>query len=306
MKKAIISAALMATTALASAQVTVYGRINATVDNTKTGVTTVNSIVNDTSRIGFRVSEDLGSGLAARAVIETSINSNDPAAGSDTQLGNRQSTVGLSSKLGSVDVGRQLHSVFTTVAAGDSFGALYGSIAGDVHNLRGNRLGNAVFVRFTAVPGVQVGVDRTHTATGAEATVYSASTTVAGVTVGASRFDQGAEKSTVASASMGLGNSTVFYSFSDNKNVRTTRHGHTVHSTARGHLLGFSHKLGAVTVKGSWGRNSTIDSSVRAYNFGAEYAFSKRTNLLISYRNVDGPESAYDVRQIGLGITHLF
>lgn len=293
MKKAIISAALMATTALASAQVTVYGRINATVDNTKTGATTVNSIVNDTSRIGFRVSEDLGSGLAARAVIETSINSNDPAAGSDTQLGNRQSTVGLSSKLGSVDVGRQLHSVFTTVAAGDSFGALYGSIAGDVHNLRGNRLGNAVFVRFTAVPGVQVGVDRTHTATGAEATVYSASTTVAGVTVGASRFDQGAEKSTVASASMGFGNSKVFYSFSDNSGA----------TNSKGHLVGVSQKLGAVTAKAGYGRT---DRDVRAYNVGAEYAFSKRTDLLVSYRNVDAVGANADVKQIGVGITHRF
>ena len=293
MKKAIISAALMATAVLASAQVTVYGRLNATVDNTKTGATTVNSIVNDTSRIGFRVTEDLGKGLSARAVIETAINSNDPAAGGDTQLGNRQSTVGLASKLGSVDIGRNLHGVFTTLADGDAFGAAYGSLAGDVHNLRGLRMGNAVFARFTALPGVGVGVDRTHTATGAEATVYSATAKIAGVAVGVARFDQGREKSTVASAALSRGNTGVYYSYSDNEGA----------TASKGHLVGVSQKLGAVTAKAGYGRT---DRDVRAYNVGAEYAFSKRTDLLVSYRNVDAAGANNDVKQVGVGITHRF
>lgn len=293
MKKAIISAALMATAALASAQVTVYGRLNATVDSTKTGATTVNSMINDTSRIGFRITEDLGHGLSARAVLETSVASTDPAVGTDTQLGNRQSTVGLASRLGSVDLGRNVHGVFSTLADGDSFGALYGSIAGDVHNLRGLRLGNAVFARFSPVKGVGVGVDRTHTATGAEATVYSATATVAGIAVGAARFEQGNERSTVASAGLRRGNTGVFYSYSDNSGA----------SVSKGHLVGVSQKLGAVTAKASYGRT---DRDVNAYNVGAEYAFSKRTDLLVSYRNVDAAGTTADVRQVGVGITHRF
>lgn len=293
MKKAIISAALMATTALASAQVTVYGRLNATVDSTKTGATTVNSMINDASRIGFRVTEDLGNGLSARAVIETSVNSNDPTAGADTQLGNRHSTVGLVGKLGSVDVGRQLHSTFTTLADGDAFGAFYGSVAGDVHNLRGNRLGNAVFVRATPLPGVGVGVERTHTATGTETTVYSATAQVAKVTVRAARFDQGIEKSTVASAGLTMGQTNLFYSFSDNTGA----------ASSKGHLVGVSHKLGAVTAKASVGRTNT---DVQAYNVGAEYALSKRTELLVSYRNVDKVGTTTDIKQVGVGINHRF
>ena len=293
MKKAIISAVLMATTALASAQVTVYGRINATVDSTKTGANTVNSIVNDASRIGFRVTEDLGSGLSARAVIETSVNSNDPTAGSDTQLGNRHSTVGLANRAGSVDLGRQLHGLFSTVAAGDAFGAAYGTLTSDVHNMRGNRLGNAVFVRFTALPGVSAGVDRTHTATGAEATVYSAQATVAGVAVGVARFDQGAEKSTVASAAVTQGATGVFYSYSDNQGT----------AGRKGHLVSVSHRVGVVTAKAGYGRTNT---DVQAYNVGAEYALSKRTDLLVSYRNVDAAGASNDVKQVGVGITHRF
>lgn len=293
MKKAIISAALMATAALASAQVTVYGRLNATVDSTKTNTATVNSMINDASRIGFRVSEDLGHGLSARAVVETAIASHDPTTGGDTQLGNRQSTVGLAAKAGSLDLGRHLHGVFTTLADGDAFGAGYGSLAGDVHNLRGLRMSNAVFARFTALPGVAVGMDRTHTAAGTEATVYSVSGKIAGVAVAAARFDQGAEKSTVASAAVTRGNTGVFYSYSDNEGA----------VNSQGHLVGVSQKLGAVTAKAGYGRTN---SEVRAYNVGAEYAFSKRTDLLVSYRNVDAAGANADVKQVGVGITHRF
>lgn len=293
MKKIFVTAALLAITAAASAQTTVYGRINATVDNTKTGSVRSNSIVNDISHIGFSVKEDLGNGLAARAVIETAVGSQDPVNSAATQLGDRQSTVGLTHKLGSLDIGRNVHGVFTTLADGDSFNALYGSIAGDVHNLRGLRLSNAVFARTTVIPGFAVGVDRTHTATGNEATVYSVTGKVAGVNVGVANFEQGAEKSIVASASMKLGNTGVFYSFSDNSGV----------TNSKGNLLGASQKIGAFTVKASYGKT---DTNVKAYNAGVEYALSKRTDMLVSYRNVDQVSSANDVKQIGVGITHRF
>lgn len=293
MKKLIVTAALLATTGMAVAQTTVYGRINATVDNTQTGSARVDSIVNDISHIGFRVQEDLGRGLSARAVIETAVGSQDPVNSAATQLGDRQSTLGVSGRLGSVDVGRNVHGIFTTLADGDSFGALYGSIAGDVHNLRGLRLSNGVFARATVIPGFAVGVDRTHTATGNEATVYSVSGKVAGVSVGMANFEQGAEKSTVASAGMKFGHTGVFYSYSDNAGA----------AVSKGHLIGASQRMGAVTVKAGYGRT---DTDVKAYNVGAEYALSKRTDLLVSYRNVDRAGSTQDVQQVGVGITHRF
>ena len=293
MKKIIITAALLATTALASAQTTVYGRMNATVDNTKTGDTTVNSIVNDISHIGFSVKEDLGGGLSARAVIETSIGSQDPVTSPATQLGDRQSTVGLAAKFGSVDVGRNVHGVFTTLGAGDSFGALYGSVAGDVHNLRGLRLSNGVFARVTALPGVSLGADRTYTATGQEATVYSAGTKIGIANLGIAQFEQGTEKSTVASANAKFGNTGVFYSYSDNKGV----------DAYKGNLVGVSQKMGAYTLKAGYGKTN---NNVEAYNVGAEYALSKRTDLLVSYRNVDKAGTTADIKQVGVGVTHRF
>lgn len=293
MKKIVIAAALAVATMSAMAQATVYGRMNATVDSTKTGAVRADSIVNDISHIGFRVQEDLGGGLRARAVIETSIASQDPTTGGNTQLGNRQSTVGLASKAGSVDVGRNVHGVFTTLASGDSFSALYGSIAGDVHNLRGLRLSNGVFAQVTALPGVTLGADRTYTATGQEATVYSAGTKFGIANVGVAQFEQGAEKSVVASANAKFGATTVFYSYSDNKGA----------SVYQGNLVGASQKIGAYTLKAGYGKTN---NNVEAYNVGAEYALSRRTDLLISYRNVDNAGTSADVKQVGVGVTHRF
>lgn len=293
MKKILVTAALLATCALASAQTTVYGRMNATVDSTKTGAARVDSVVNDISHIGVSVKEDLGGGLSARAVIETGINSQDPTGGADTQLGNRQSTVGLASKLGSVDVGRNVHSVFTTLRGSDAFSSLYGTINGDIHNLRGLRLSNGVFTSVTVVPGVTLGAERTYTATGNEASIYSAGTKLGPVNATVVRYEQGNEKSTVLGTSAQFGSTGVFYSYSDNQGV----------AASKGNLVGVKQKFGVYTVKASYGKTNT---DVTAYNVGAEYALSNRTDLLVSYRNVDRVGTATDVKQVGVGVTHRF
>jgi predicted porin len=291
MKKIVIAAILAAASLGAMAQATVYGKLNATVDNTKTGSTAgVGSIVNDSSRIGVSVKETLGNGLSARVVVETAVNSQNPTTGSATQLGDRQSTVGLVHRLGSVDIGRNTHGLFNTVGAADAFDTSYGSVAGDIHNLRGLRLGNGVFATVTAVPGVKLGVDRTNTATGTEAAVYSASAAVGPINTGVAYFEQGAEKSTVIGAGTKLGSTGLFYSYSDNKGA----------VASKGHLVGATRSFGAYTAKVSYGETNT---DVKAYNVGVDYALSKRTVAGVAYRKVD---AATDVRQVGVGITHSF
>ena len=110
MKKIAIATLLAATTLVATAQVSVYGKISEFADNTKTGTVKVNSLVNDSSRFGIKAEEKLGHGLSARVVVETSVVADDPKVGAATQLGDRQSTIGLTSKFGTVDLGRKEHS----------------------------------------------------------------------------------------------------------------------------------------------------------------------------------------------------
>ncbi len=144
MKKVLIALTL-AVAGVASAQVGIYGRVGTYLDNTKTGASTVQGMANDLSHFGIRATENLGGGLTARATYETGIQANSPDTGTDTRLGDRQSTVGIAHKMGSVDLGRNVHTHFLAISDNDPFGTLIGSSAADVHNLRGLRLSNAAF-----------------------------------------------------------------------------------------------------------------------------------------------------------------
>lgn len=294
MKKIAIATLLVASTMVATAQVKISGKISEFVDNTKLGTASKNSMVTDpTSNITLSANENIGGGLSARVVLDTSLKANDPITGADTKLGDRQSTIGLAGNLGSIDMGRNLHSHFLAITNNDAFGTLYGSIAGDVHNLRGLRISNGTFIALTPIKGVTATYDRTQNGVGTEASSYSASASIMGVNAVIAQYSQGAEKSTVYGASVKLGGTQVFYTHSDDKGAGA----HT------GDLIGASQAFGAVTAKASYGKTNT---NVKAYAMGADYNFSKRTAIGVNYRNVNYAGSTSDVEQVGVGITHRF
>jgi predicted porin len=294
MKKIALATLLAATTLVATAQVSVSGKVSTFVDNTKVGAVSATSLATDpTSNITFSATENIGGGLKARVVLDTSLAANDPTGGADTKLGNRQSTIGLANSLGSVDLGRNLHSHFLAITNNDAFGTLYGSVAGDVHNLRGLRLSNGTFFALTPIKGVTATYDRTQTGAGTEATSYSASAKLLGVNAVVAQYTQGAEKSTVYGASAKLGGTQVFYTHSNNEGIVATK----------GDLIGASQAFGRVTAKASYGKTNT---DVKAYALGADYNFSKRTLVGVNYRNVDVAGTAQDVKQVGVGVTHRF
>jgi predicted porin len=294
MKKIAIATVLVASSFAASAQVTVGGKISQWTDSTSTGGTRVTAMPMDpTSNIAISASEDLGKGLRARVAVETSLSGNT-ITGTGTQLGDRQSTVGLVNKLGSVDFGRNVHSQFLAVTSNDPFGTLYGSVAGDVHNLRGLRFSNGTFVSVSPIPGMTATYDRSNNAPGqADQTAASVSGRLAFVNATAAVYESGSEKSTVVGANTKFGNTTVSYVHSDNQSL-------VAGETKKGDLIGVAHKMGAYTAKASYGRTNT---EVKAYNIGVDYAFSKRTEVGVAYRNVD---STTDVKQMGIGLTHRF
>ena len=294
MKKIALATLLAATTLVATAQVSIFGKISEFADNTKTGATSKTTLVTDpTSNFTFSANENIGGGLKARVVLDTSLAANDPTGGSATKLGDRQSTVGLAGKVGSIDLGRNLHSHFLAVTNNDAFSTLYGSIAGDVHNLRGLRMSNGTFFALTPIKGVTATYDRTNNGVGTEATSYSASATVMGINAVVAQYSQGTEKSTVYGGSAKLGGTQVFYTHSDDKGV----------GAHKGDLIGAIQAFGPVTAKASFGKTNT---NVKAYAMGADYNFSKRTALGVNYRSVDLTGTAHDVKQVGVGVTHRF
>ena len=295
--KKVLLALTLAVAGVASAQVGIYGRVGTYLDNTKTGTSTVQSMANDLSHFGIRATEDLGGGLKARVTYETYVQANSPDTGTATQFGDRQSTVGIAHKMGSVDLGRSVHTHFLAISDNDPFGTLIGSSAADVHNLRGLRLSNAAFTSVN-FGNVTANYDRSTGAVGTAADPYAASlvAAVGPAVLTYARYEAGAETSDVLAARAKFGATTVFGIASDNKGVTA--------NTNRGQLIGASHNLGGpVTVKASYGR---IENGIKSYNVGAEYAFSKKTYAQVLYRNVEGTTTAGDIRQVAGGLVVQF
>lgn len=297
MKKFAI-AALVAASMAASAQVSLSGKVSQWVDSTNTGGTKVTGMPLDpTSNFAITATEQLGNGLSVRGVVETSLKGNTVDGTNNTQLGDRQSTIGLANKMGSIDLGRNVHSQFLAVATNDPFNTLYGSIAGDIHNLRGLRFSNGTFVSVNVAPGVVATWDRSNNAPGqADQTAGSVTGSFAGVTATAASYTSGDEKTTVVAGNTKLGNTTVSLIHSDSKSA-------TVGETKKGDQIGLAQKMGAITAKASYGRTNT---EVKAYNVGMDYALSKRTEVGVAYRNVNLAGTTQDIKQYGVGLTHRF
>lgn len=123
MKKSLVALAALAVVGVASAQssVTLFGVLDAGVSyaDSKTSFANGSTVKQsqwsqsssgyNSSRLGFRGTEDLGGGLAASFWLEAGLNNDTGAAGSSTtagQLFNRRSTVSLSGNFGEVRIGR--------------------------------------------------------------------------------------------------------------------------------------------------------------------------------------------------------
>jgi predicted porin len=97
-------AAVCATGAFAQSSVTVYGRLNVTVESSKYGdASRVGEVNDNSSRIGFKGTEDLGGGLKASFVLEHGFDATTGQAKST--FWGRQSEVNLSGGFGTVRLG---------------------------------------------------------------------------------------------------------------------------------------------------------------------------------------------------------
>ncbi|MDM0075889.1 porin [Variovorax sp. J2P1-59] len=147
MKKSLVALAALAVAGVASAQssVTLFGVVDAAVSgySNKTedvfgnSVTTKRTALSNSgynsSRLGFRGTEDLGGGLAASFWLEAGINNDDGTGQTITGLGptatggggltfNRRATVSLSGAFGEVRLGRDYTPTFWNDTVFDPFG----------------------------------------------------------------------------------------------------------------------------------------------------------------------------------------
>jgi predicted porin len=94
---------LGASAALAQSDITIYGRLNTSVERQNDAGIKTTSMVNNSSRIGFRGTEDLGGGLKALFVLEHGFAS-DTGVAASTCWG-REATVGLQGSFGTLRLG---------------------------------------------------------------------------------------------------------------------------------------------------------------------------------------------------------
>lgn len=127
-------AAVAASGAFAQSSVTVYGRLNVTVESIKVGdADRIGEVNNNSSRIGFKGTEDLGGGLKAGFQIEHGF---DPTTGTAAAtFWGRQAEVNLSGNFGTVRLGTFTPDSYYATSdyigmhnheTGDSSDALYG------------------------------------------------------------------------------------------------------------------------------------------------------------------------------------
>jgi predicted porin len=301
MKKLTLAALMAVTTTVSMAQVEISGKIGTYYESSeKAGVNTTSLQQEGTNNIAFKAKEDLGGGLSARVVVETKLFSNDPKS-ANTQLGDRQSTVGLANKMGSIDMGRNNHSAFNTLRFTDSFGALYGTIADDVHNFRANRFSNGVFLKATPYNGIGLSYDRVQaSASGPEGLSYGATAELGALKLDVSRWELGQDTSNV------LG---VVATISGYRLNFLTSEDTTSNVTTKGTSVGMSKQLGSspYTMMTSYGKKTGVASSeLTAYNVGMDYAFSKRTSGQVIYRKTDAVTAALDSRMVAVGLIHKF
>jgi predicted porin len=132
MKKSLIALAVLAAAGTASAQssVTLFGIVDATINHSKTSGGQKRTILDDSgynsSRLGFRGTEDLGGGMSASFWLEGGL-SNDDGAGKTLSGGTgfgfeRRSTVSLAGNWGEVRLGRDYTATFYNDSVFDPFG----------------------------------------------------------------------------------------------------------------------------------------------------------------------------------------
>ena len=131
MKKTLVAlAALVSASAFAQSSVTLYGVVDASIENVK-GAKSVTRVTSDnlaSSRLGFRGVEDLGGGLKGKFTLETAVNVDTGAnGGGATRFFDRAAWLGLETGYGELRLGRQDSSI--GVIAGNS--AILGTQAYD-------------------------------------------------------------------------------------------------------------------------------------------------------------------------------
>ena len=343
MKKTLVALAAISAVTAAMADVTIYGTIEQTyksASQTTDGVldsksTSIGEYQMGTSLIGFKGSEDMGSGMKASFLYEMGINAQTSA----TAPLNRQAYVGLSGDFGALRIGKQYSSSFNNLVSADpggatgAPGALYLAVnvsnngsesplrqdsaiqydlptiasglkvtltkvaAGHDTSDGGSKVGDSQGFAINYASG-SLNVGYTSDSTKSQDIMFGTSTTVVTAVDGTST------KQNTLSAGYDLGMAKVTYS-----DAKVMNNGEGIKAS----MFALSAPVGAATVFVSSSTGKIVltsdETKLKGMQYGFNYPMSKRTVAYYHAGNTtitDSSNSQTKIKGFGLGVHHSF
>jgi predicted porin len=314
---AVAALALVGTAALAQSSVTLYGRVNTTVEHQKDGNVSRNGLFNNASRFGFKGQEDLGGGLMAGFQLESGFDSSTGATDSRGVFA-RQSEVNLSGGFGMVRLGNFTSESYYATAdyisahnhdTGSSADALYAYPARDVNKIayRTPSIGGATFEAGWAMHEQPNGTGGEHSLD------LAANYEIGALGLGAGYSKLGDQNQFAVRASYTTGPFILGAYVQRDKNVFVANGGHRTNvRLAAAYILNLSEFHLNVGRAGKYSNLS--DSAATQYTLAYNYNLSKRTKLYTYYTRINNnANAAYgvvapgnDFSSFAVGVRHNF
>ena len=321
----IAALALIGTSAaLAQSSVTLYGRVNTTVERQKAGDVSTTGLFNNASRFGIKGTEDLGGGLKAGFILESGFNSDDGTGSGWTHPTSgmsfaRQSEVNLSSGFGMLRLGNFIPESYYATAdyvsmhnhdTGSSSDAFYQ----DPVWFGGLSTKNKIGYRSPNLGGLTIdaAVSLHERATGVNKNGYdlAANYNLGALHLGAGYSQVDSDKQLGLRALYTFGQFTVggYYQRND-EDVIGTRNNYRLSGM---YALGASEFHVNVGRAAKWSK--VADSAATQWTLGYNYNLSKRTKVYAFYTKVDNKNGAAymtgaagdDFSSFALGVRHNF
>ena len=319
-----VLALLGSTAAFAQSSVTLYGRVNTTVERQDVGGVKTTVVANNNSRFGFKGVEDLGGGLTAGFQLESGFQS-DTGVGSGALFG-RHSEVNLSGGFGTVRLGNFFPASYYASAdyvsmhnhdTGSSSDALYY----DPVWFGGPGTGNKIAYRtpniggFTAEGSVVLHEQAPGTG-GKNGYDFAANYAMGALDLGAGYSAIDSNKQFSLRALYSFGQFTVGGYYQRNKDANQLLA--TGAGTRNNLRLAAAYSVGASEFHVNVGRageyENIADSDATQYTLGYNYNLSKRTKVYGYYTRVNNSTNAtymtgtagVDFSSVAVGIRHNF
>lgn len=300
-----------ATAVQAQSSVTAYGRLNLTVERQKVGDASRTVLQNNSSRIGFKGTEDMGGGLKAGFQLEHGFSADTGAA--NAVFWGRQSEVNLGGAFGTLRLGNYFSEAYYATAdyisnhnhdTGTSSDAFYAYVGRDKNKIayRTPNMGGFTFEAATSLNENEVVNGKRLKNTIDLAANYQGGPLHLGV-----GYEKNDQANQVAAR--------VFYELGDfglGAYVQRDENGYAAgkRTTTR---LSAMYTLGGLTeFHLNWGHAGNYskvagDSSANQATLGINYKLSKRTKVYGFYTKIDDKGTIYgDFSSLALGLRHNF